>query len=66
MKKDETGKLISADKVQGTAVRNRAGERLGTIENIMIDKPSGRVAYAVIAFGGILGMGKDRRALPYR
>jgi len=65
LKKDETGKLISADKVQGTAVRNRAGESLGTIENIMIDKPSGRVAYAVMAFGGILGMGKDRRALPW-
>jgi hypothetical protein len=57
--------LISADKVQGTAVRNRAGESLGTIENIMIDKPSGKVAYAVMAFGGILGMGKDRRALPW-
>ena len=38
---------------------------MGTIENIMIDKPSGRVAYAVMAFGGILGMGKDRRALPW-
>ena len=65
LKKDETGNLISADKVQGTAVRNRAGESLGTIENVMIDKSSGKVAYAVMAFGGILGMGKDRRALPW-
>jgi hypothetical protein len=65
LKKDEAGTLISADKVQGTAVRNPAGESLGTIENIMIDKPSGKVAYAVMAFGRILGMGKDRRAMPW-
>jgi hypothetical protein len=65
LKQDETGRLISADKVRGTAVHNPAGDSLGTIENVMIDKPSGRVAYAVLAFGGILGMGKDRRALPW-
>ena len=65
LKNDETGNLISADKVQGTAVRNPAGDSLGTIESIMIDKPSGKVAYAVMAFDGVLGMGKDRRALPW-
>ena len=65
LKQEETGRLISADKVQGTAVQNPEGESLGTIESIMIDKPSGQVAYAVLAFGGILGMGKDRRALPW-
>ena len=65
LKQDETGRLISADKVRGTAVHNPAGDSLGTIVNVMIDKPSGRVAYAVLAFGGILGMGKDRRALPW-
>ena len=41
--------LISADKVKGTPVHNPEGESLGTIENIMIDKPSGKVAYAVLA-----------------
>jgi len=61
----EIGRLISADKVKGTAVHNPAGDSLGSIESIMIDKPSGKVAYAVLAFGGILGMGKDRRALPW-
>ena len=65
LKQDEIGRLISADKVEGTAVHNAAGEKLGTIDNIMIDKPSGKVAYAVLAFGGILGMGKDRRAIPW-
>lgn len=38
LKQDEIGRLISADKVEGTAVHNAAGERLGTIDNIMIDK----------------------------
>jgi hypothetical protein len=65
LSQDETGRLISADKVQGTAVENPAGDSLGTIEALMIDKPSGKVAYAVMSFGGILGMGKDRRALPW-
>jgi hypothetical protein len=65
LKENEVGRLISADKVKGTAVHNPAGESLGTIESVMIDKPSGKVAYAVLAFGGILGMGKDRRALPW-
>jgi hypothetical protein len=63
--KTESGRLIAADKVQGTEVYNSNGETLGTIENVMIDKPTGRVTYAVMSFGGILGMGKDRRPLPW-
>jgi uncharacterized protein YrrD len=65
LKDDETSALISADKVSGTAVHTPAGEKLGTIENVMIDKVSGQVEYAVLAFGGLLGMGKGRRALPW-
>jgi hypothetical protein len=65
LKRDETGSLISADKVSGTAVHTPAGEKVGTIESVMIDKTSGHVEYAVLAFGGLLGMGKERRALPW-
>jgi sporulation protein YlmC with PRC-barrel domain len=65
LKQKEIGRLISADKVQGTPVSNPAGERIGSIENIMIDKPTGRVAYAVMSFGGILGIGKNRYPLPW-
>jgi len=62
----ESGRrLISADKVEGTAVFNRAGERLGTVENIMIDKISGRVAFAVMSFGGFLGIGENHHPLPW-
>lgn len=65
LKQKEVGRLIAADKVQGTPVSNPSGERVGTIENVMIDKPSGRVAYAVMSFGGVLGMGKSRYPLPW-
>ena len=62
---DETSALISADKVEGTKVMNTAGEKLGSIENVMIDKRSGRVAYAVMSFGGFLGIGDKHHPLPW-
>jgi PRC-barrel domain len=61
----ETSRLIAAEKVNGSAVYNRAGERLGTIEDIMLDKFSGRVAYAVMSFGGFLGIGERYHPLPW-
>ena len=61
----ETFNLIAADKVEGTTVYNRAGDKLGCVDNVMIDKISGRVAYAVMSFGGFLGMGKDHYPLPW-
>jgi hypothetical protein len=63
--KRETHNLIAADKVEGTEVRNPAGEKLGTIETLMIDKLSGKVAYAVMSFGGFLGIGDRYHALPW-
>lgn len=62
---DETGKLISADKVIGTAVYNAGGNRLGTIHSVMLHKISGRVAYAVMSFGGFLGIGERFHPLPW-
>jgi hypothetical protein len=61
----ETARLIACDKVEGTAVRNRKGESLGSIYNIMIDKITGRVAYAVMSFGGFLGIGERYHPLPW-
>ena len=57
--------VISSDKVNGTNVYNPAGEKLGTIDSLMIDKISGRVRYAVMEFGGFLGMGTDRYPMPW-
>jgi len=62
---NETTDLISSDKVEGTAVYNGAGEKLGSIYNLMIDKRSGHVAYAVMSFGGFLGMGSEYHPLPW-
>ena len=65
LERRETFDLISADKVEGTAVYDRAGEKLGTIDKIMIDKISGKVPYAVMSFGGFLGMGESYHPLPW-
>ena len=62
---DETGTLISADKVQGTAVYDAGGERLGTIDSLMLNKRAGKVAYAVMSFGGFLGIGERYHPLPW-
>ncbi|MCF8709663.1 PRC-barrel domain-containing protein [Rhizorhapis sp. SPR117] len=62
---DETVDLIASDRVEGTAVYNRAGERLGKVENFMVDKVSGTARYAVLSFGGFLGMGKEHYPLPW-
>jgi hypothetical protein len=63
---DETDRLISSDKAIGTAVYNRQGEHLGSVYNLMIDKYSGQVAYAVMSFGGFLGIGESYHPLPWR
>jgi sporulation protein YlmC with PRC-barrel domain len=57
--------VISSDKVEGTNVYNTAGEKLGSIDDLMIDKHSGQVRYAVMEFGGFLGMGTDRYPIPW-
>jgi sporulation protein YlmC with PRC-barrel domain len=57
--------LIASDKVEGTAVYNRQGEKLGSIDNVMIDKMSGKVEYANLSFGGLFGMGSKMHPLPW-
>ena len=58
--------VISSDKVEGTSVYNPGGKKLGSIDDLMIDKVSGQVCYAVLEFGGFLGMGTDRYPIPWR
>lgn len=59
-------KLVSSSKVQGTAVYNVGGEKLGTVDCVMINKHSGQVAYAVMSFGGFLGLGEKRHPVPWQ
>jgi sporulation protein YlmC with PRC-barrel domain len=58
-------RVLSASTLEGDSVRNLMGEDLGKVEEIMIDIPSGRVAYAVLTFGGVLGIGKKLFAVPW-
>ena len=60
-----SGSLIAAEKVNGTSVYNTAGDKLGSIDDIMLDKNSGRAIYAVMSFGGFLGMGEKFHPLPW-
>ena len=62
---ETSGRLIAADKVEGTTVYNSAGEKLGSVEDIMLDKMSGKACYAVLSFGGFLGMGAKQYPLPW-
>jgi sporulation protein YlmC with PRC-barrel domain len=57
--------VIRSDKVEGTNVYNTEGDKLGSIDHLMIDKSAGTVRYAVLEFGGFLGMGTDRYPLPW-
>jgi hypothetical protein len=58
-------RLIGSDRVEGTQVRRPDGTKLGEIKRLMIDKVSGQVAYAVMRFGGFLGMGGSYHAVPW-
>lgn len=56
---------IASSKVEGTAVYDLAGDKLGTIDDLVIDKRTGHVRYAALEFGGFLGIGTDRYPLPW-
>ena len=57
--------LVAASDVTGTVVYGADESRVGTIDRVMIDKVSGKVAYAVMSFGGVLGIGGDERPVPW-
>ena len=65
VEKDETTDLIASNKVEGTAVYNHQGDKLGEVYNFMVGKRSGQVAYAVMSFGGFLGIGQKYHLLPW-
>src|ERR1700751_6393546 len=61
----ETASFIGSDKVEGTAVYGPDDRKIGSVQRVMIDKISGKVAYAVVSFGGFLGMGEDYYPMPW-
>jgi hypothetical protein len=65
LERDETVNLIASNKVEGTAVYNPAGDKLGTVSHFMVGKRNGRVEYAVMSFGGLFGMGERYHPLPW-
>ena len=63
--KRTSGSSIAADRVEGTEVYNLQGEHLGEVADVLIDKQSGKVAYAVMSFGGFLGIGEKYHPVPW-
>jgi len=61
----ETTDLIGSDKVEGTTVYDAKGEKMGSIARVMIGKRNGHVSYAVLSFGGFLGIGNDYYPIPW-
>ena len=60
------GALVSSHDVNGTAVYSPQREHLGHIDHVMIDKTSGTIGYAVLAFGGFLGLGENHVPMPWK
>jgi len=61
----DTPTLIASDRVEGTRVYGADGKHIGSIERLILGKQDGRVAYAVLSFGGFLGIGNDHYPLPW-
>ncbi len=57
---------IRAKKVIGTAVKDRSGDKIGVIEDVVLDKLSNNIMFAVVSFGGFLGIGERYHPLPWR
>lgn len=64
--RDTGGQKIAASQVNGTAVYDRAGEKLGTVHDLILDKTSGHADYAIMSFGGFLGIGDRYHPLPWK
>ncbi|MGH8189848.1 MAG: PRC-barrel domain-containing protein [Rhodanobacteraceae bacterium] len=62
---DTPVRLLSASTLTGDNVKNPQGESLGDLKDIMIDIASGKIAYGVVSFGGVLGMGNKLFAVPW-
>lgn len=58
-------RLISSNRIEGTPVFDKYGKKIGSVHSVMIEKQSGQVAYAVLTFGGFLGLGSRAYPLPW-
>lgn len=63
---DRSHQLISSARVEGTPVYNPRGEKLGTVHSVMIEKTSGHIVYALLAFGGFFGIGTHVHPIPWQ
>ena len=60
------GELVGASSLSGQRVLTRQGEAIGSVSELMLDVQRGRIAYAVVAYGGFMGLGERLHAIPWR
>ena len=65
MARKKTHCLLATDDIDGTSVLSETGEKLGEMERLVLDAVNGRIAYAVVAFGGVMGLGKSSYSIPW-
>jgi sporulation protein YlmC with PRC-barrel domain len=63
--KDTSGHAIAASQVNGTNVYDASGEKLGSVHDVILNKMSGKAEYAIMSFGGFLGIGDKYHPLPW-
>lgn len=61
-----TRKTLSSSTLTGDTVVDRKGEKIGKLEDLMIDVTEGTVGYAVLSFGGFMGIGDKLFAFPWK
>ncbi|MGJ8527368.1 PRC-barrel domain-containing protein [Maritalea sp.] len=62
----QTDPMVSSKDVDGTKVFSLTGEHIGDVDHLLIDKQSGHIAYAIMTFGGFLGLGESEYAIPWK
>ena len=63
---ETTHGLLAPEDINGTAILGEDGERMGTVDHVVIDPVKGRIAYAVLSFGGFMGLGEQTYSIPWR
>ncbi len=63
--KEKSGNVIASSRVEGTDIYSRDGDKMGSVEDLLIEKRGGQVTDAIISVGGFLGMGIEQHSLPW-
>jgi sporulation protein YlmC with PRC-barrel domain len=61
----KTHSLIATNHINGSTILSDSGEKIGTVDHLVLDAVNGKIAYAVVAFGGFMGLGEHSYSIPW-